>query len=677
MPLVKPRDWPFMVLLALATAAVFWPVKGHDFINYDDYAYVTRNGPVTLGLTWEGLGWAFREGLYGESAYWHPLWHPLTWLSHMLDCQLFGLKPAGHHLGNVFFHVLNSVLLFALLRRMTGQRWRSALVAALFALHPLQVNSVAWVAERKNVLSTVFWMLTLLAYVRYTARPGWGRYTLVFALLALGLMAKPTLVTLPCVMLLLDFWPLRRLAGWPRTAAQSAAEHQSAVRQPPWASPNSLGWLLLEKLPLLALSAASCLVTIRGHQAVGALAGTEQLPLFLRGANAVVAYVLYLRNLIWPVDLSVFYMHPGRWPAEIVIGCAVLLLGLSALTLQQLKRRPYLLVGWLWFIGTLVPTIGLVQADVQAMADRFAYVPVIGVFVMIVWAAADACERWPCHTSLSAGLAGVALAGCVAMTSWQLHFWRDSVTLLQRAVEVAQDNSVAHLMLGNALFERGKLDQAMHQYQQAMRLRPDDPNAWQRAGAALSLQGRPAEATQCFQKASQLAPRWPEPRRDLALALVRQGRMQEARAVYDALQPLLPPTPKGHTQLAEMLAEGRQAAAAIKHYREALRLDPRFLPALNNLAWLLSTWPQSEWRNGVEAVKLAERACQLSHRRTPHFLGTLAAAYAETGRFSDAVKTTQEAQALARASGDAQLLGAQSQMLERFRMGKPFHEGAP
>jgi len=394
-----------------------------------------------------------------------------------------------------------------------------------------------------------------------------------------------------------------------------------------------------------------------------------------------------LRKLVWPVDLSVFYLHPGRWPAAAVAGSALLLLGLTAVAVWQARRRPYLIVGWLWFLGTLEPVIGLVQAHVQALADRFAYLPAIGVFIMVVWAAAEWTARWRNADSQSAlqvsrarralhalpcGLAAAVLVGCVVMTSLQLRHWRNSLTLLQRVVQVEPGSFMARVMLGNALLERRQLDGALRAYRAALRLRPDYPDGWERAGAVLIEQGKPAEATPYLLKAIELAPAWPEPQRRLALALLRQGRNDEARAAYQKLVPLMPATADGCRDLADMLAEGQQFAEAIHYYQEALRLKPDFGPVLNNLALLRASCQQPEFRDGVEAVRLAEAACRLTQRRDPNFLGTLAAAYAEAGRFPDAVKTIQEAQAVAKASGATGLLPMQARMLEQFRAGKPF-----
>ena len=739
-----------MALLAVATVAVFWQVSWQGFVNFDDPAYVTYNPVVREGLTWPGVVWAFTN-LHGEATYWHPV----TWLSHMLDCQIFGLKPVGHHLMSLLLHTLNTLLLFAVLRRMTGRRGASAMVAALFALHPLQVDSVAWISERKNLLSTCFGLLCLWAYVRFTEKvesrkqkaengsenpeaggPGFLShlpssifYLLSVFLFALSLMSKPTLVPLPFVLLLLDYWPLGRMqkAEGRRQKAEST-DTRHALRTTLHVSRFTFHVsLLVEKLPFLALSAASSLVTIWSMSSLGGLLDAAELPLSLRLANAPVACAIYLRKLVWPVDLSVFYLHPGRWPTDAVVGSLLLVLGVTAVAVWQARRRPYLIVGWLWFLGMLVPVIGLLQAHVQALADRFTYVPAIGVFVMVVWAAADwyarraattaGNHRWtqmdtdekrPKRASSAArndspdvakarvrhepkpgpqdlgsssiggfplsgyAAAALVLAGCVVMTSLQLRHWRDSVTLLQRVVQVEPGSYVARVMLGNALFERREFDGALREYEAGLRLRPDYPDGWERAGVTLTEQGRPAEALPYLRKAVELAPAWPEAQRRLALAWLRQGRTNEAQDAYQSLATLMPATAGGQRDLADMLAEGHQFEQAVHCYKEALRLKPDFEAAMNNLAMLRASCPQAEFRNGTEAVQLAEAACRLSGRRNPSFLGTLAAAYAEAGRFGDAVKTMQEALAVSEASGTKELVPIQTRMLELFQAGKPF-----
>ena len=730
------RDWQIMALLAVATVAVFWQVSWQEFVNFDDPAYVTFNPVVREGLRWPGVVWAFSH-LHGEVTYWHPL----TWLSHMLDCQLFGLKPAGHHLSSLFLHTLNTLLLFAVLRRMTGRRGASAMVAALFALHPLAVDSVAWISERKNLLSTFFGLLCLWAYARYaegrranaesrmkqSATPDphcatsstfhASRFTLHAAtfyflslsFFALGLMSKPALVPLPFLLLLLDYWPLNRIVPNGLWNADSRFTLH-ALR-------SSLLPLVVEKLPFLALSVASSLITILALSSLGGLLSTQALPISLRLANAPVACAIYLRKLAWPTDLSVFYLHPGGWPPDAVASSVLLVLGITAVAIWQARQRPYLIVGWFWFLGMLVPVIGLVQAHVQALADRFTYVPAIGIFLMVVWGAADWYARrqegdansktaavsqdpnlptpqtvpkppgWEARDAADTKsalqserfsryqlpvLAALVLAGCVVMTSLQLQYWRNSLTLMRRVVQVEPNSYMARVMLGNTLFERRDLDGALSEYEASVRLRPDSPDGWEHAGAVLTEQGRPAAALPYLLKAAELAPGWPEAQRRLALAWMRQGRTNEAQDAYQTLANLMPATAEGRRDLADMLAEGHQYEQAVRYYKEALRLKPDFDAAMNNLAMFRASCPQAEFRNGGEAVQLAETACRLSGRRNPSFLGTLGAAYAEAGRFGDAVKTMQEALAVAQASGVKDLVPIQTRMLELFQAGKPF-----
>jgi tetratricopeptide (TPR) repeat protein len=507
----------------------------------------------------------------------------------------------------------------------------------------------------------------------YLASRGWPWYVLALLLFALGLMSKPMLVPLPLVMLLLDYWPLGRFRSLKSALSLESKVYspQSTAHSPkPSNRKSQIVNRILEKLPFLALSAASSLVTIRGHESLGALVSAHELPMVNRLANAVVSYAIYLGKVVWPVDLSVFYLHPGRWPTGAVIGSAAVLLGVTALAVRQARRRPYLIVGWLWFLGMLVPTIGLVQAHVQALADRFIYMPIIGLLIMVAWAAAEWTEAWPARKATRAGLAALVLAACGVLSTLQLRYWQDSISLLQHAVRVEGRNFIARVMLGNAFFERGQLDPALHEYEAAARLRPDYAEAWEHAGMVLTQEGKPAEAIPYLRKAIELAPGWPDPQRRLALALLREGRKEEARAAYQQLARLMPATAEGYRDLADMLNEGQQFADAIHYYREALRLEPDFVPVLNNLALLLATCGQRELRNGPEAVQLAERACQLTQRRDANLLGTLAVAYAQAGRFGEAVKTTEEAQAVARASGTDYLLPMQAEMLQKFRAGK-------
>src|SRR5437660_12724311 len=495
------------VLLAVATLAVYAQVAGHGFVSYDDPDYVSGNPYVRAGLTRAGLSWALTTGHAGN-------WHPLTWLSHMLDCQLFGLRPGAHHLTNVLLHTANSLLLFVLLRGMSGALWPSAAVASFFALHPLHVESVAWVSERKDVLSTLFWMLTLLAYWRYTREPSLRRYLPVLVLLALGLMSKPMLVTLPLVMLLLDVWPLGRLplaapeggdtpcversarrqevrpGSHPRARKARRSEALPRARRATW--PPGLR-LVLEKVPLVALAAASSVFTFVVQLHGGAVAPVDALPFQARVANALVSYAAYLGKMIYPAGLVIFYPRVPL-PAWQVAAAGLALVAGSLLVIRLAPRRPWLLVGWLWYVVTLLPVIGLVQVGDLAMADRYTYVPLIGPFIMLAWSAAEIVRRRPAWRSTVAASAGVLLAGCAVATGLQLRYWRSSMTLFEHAVEVIPDNYVAHLSLGNALAEQGRLDDAIAHYSAALRVKPDLATAHGNLGVILARQGTPEEA---------------------------------------------------------------------------------------------------------------------------------------------------------------------------------------
>lgn len=461
MPLRRPAL--LAAALSLLTLAAFWPSLGNGFVNLDDPLYVTGNRMVRKGITPEGLAWVRTANVANN-------WHPLTMLSHMLDCQLFGMSPAAHHSTSLFLHLANVLLLFAVLRRMTGAAGRSAAVAGLFAVHPLHVESVAWVAERKDVLSALFWLLAMAAYHRYALRPSIGRYLLVAPATALGLMAKPMVVTLPLVLLLLDVWPLGRLTfepGWERRLARLAAE----------------------KLPLLALSAAASLVTL--HYQTTSLVSLETLPWRVRLANAAVSYAAYLGKSFSPRNLAVFYPLPGEIPAWKALGAAGLIAGLTALAVWKARKAPWLLVGWLWFLGTLVPVIGLVQVGRQAMADRYTYLPSIGLFLMICWGlpALSASRRWRAALAVASILALLTLA---AATRVQVRHWSSSFTLYRHALAVTRGNYFAHLGLARALAARKDWTGAAEQYRAALALRPGLRDA--RKGLAHALRQRPGSA---------------------------------------------------------------------------------------------------------------------------------------------------------------------------------------
>ncbi len=564
---MRPRPAARVVLpllLVVAVLAVFWPALGHDFVNYDDDLYVTRNAWVQQGLTWASARWALTSDAAGN-------WHPLTWLSHQLDWELWGPRPRGHHGTSVVLHAVNTVLLFALLDLMTASPWRSALAAGLFGLHPLHVESVAWIAERKDVLSTCLWVLTTLAYVRYTRRPGTGRYLLVALGLALGLMAKPMLVTLPCTLLLLDYWPLGR-----------------------WRRAQDLAPLVREKLPLFVLVAVSSVITWRVQSAAGAVV---PLPLVNRLGHVLVTYVAYLKKMLWPVDLAATYAHPGVEAPGAVLFCTLLLALVTAVAVVG-RRRPFLLVGWLWYLGTLVPVIGLVQVGVGAMADRFTYVPLVGIFVAIAWLVpATPAPR------LVAAAAIVVLALLAVRTRAQVHVWHDSATLFAHALAVDEANPLAHVNLAVELDAHGDLDGATAHLERALVLRPDMLTARIALGNNLVRKRRPEEAIAQYRAALAADPTSARALNNLGWVQLQLGRLDEA---IDSLERALrvdPGLATAENDLGMARARRGENAVARGHFERAVAADPRYADAHNNLAAILL----SEGRLD-EAVAHAERA---------------------------------------------------------------------
>jgi tetratricopeptide (TPR) repeat protein len=640
-------------LIALVTLAVFWPVTHHQFIRYDDQLYLTANPHVQAGLRRAGLVWAFGH-LTGEGTYWHPL----TWLSHMLDCQMFGLKPAGHHLVNLLIHVANAVLLMVVLNRMTGALWKSALVAALFALHPLQVDTIAWAAERKNVLSAFFLMLTLLAYARYARRPRWPAGLVVALWFALGLMCKPSLVALPLGLLVLDCWPLGR---WGRPDA-------SAKRR--------IALLFLEKTPLLLLSVGSSLITVVAHQKLSLLISPERFSFGSRLSNAAVSYLRYLGKVVWPVDLAVFYPYPyaSAWPVWEVAAAMLLLAGISVLALGCARTRPYILSGWLWFLVLLLPVIGIVQAGIQSMADRFMYVPITGVLFGAVWTAGDLWDRWAVTRRGLVAAAAAVLAGCAA-TSWvQLGYWQNDLTLFEHATKVTEDNAVAHHNLAAALAAQGNDTEAIAHYQATPRIWPDVAGAHISLGLLLDRKEKYAEAMEHYSAAVKYEPANPEAHYQLAMALSKQGQGAAAVEQLREAARLKPRFGAAHYQLGVVLSERGQIEEAIQHYQEAIRLKADWLEALNNLAWLLATEPDDKLRNGTEAVRLATHAVELTKTNNPGALDTLAAAYAEAHRFADAVRTAQLAEGLALSAAQKDMAVQIHSRLELYQGRQPARE---
>ena len=589
--------------LAMTTLAVFMPVAWQGFVNYDDSDYVTENAHVQSGLKWENVVWAFKTGHASN-------WHPLTWLSHMLDCQLFGLKAGGPHLVSVGFHIANTLLLFLLLRRMTGALWRSALVAALFALHPLHVESVAWASERKDVLSAFFFMLTIWAYARYAevqspkpkAQSQGTRstkhetrstlhaarfYLLSLSFFALGLMSKPMLVTMPFVLLLIDYWPLRRPGATNRESQPVAGL-----------------LLLLEKVPFFVLSVASSVITFLVQRKGGAV--STALTFGERIANALVSYVRYIGKTFWPKNLSILYPHPGHWPAWQVMVSAGLLLAVSAAVILMARRRPYLAVGWLWFCGTLIPVIGLIQVGIQSMADRYTYVPLIGLFIMLAWGTDELLPARHWRGSAFAIGAALLLAACGFLTERQIRFWRDSEALFGHAVKVTRDNYLAYNNLGFYLNNQGRTAEAMENYRLSLKINPAYEDALNNLGYALAGQKKYAEAIPLYEAALRVRPRHAEVHNNLGNALSETGKIDEAIQHYLIALQEKPDHADAHNNLGIALAMKGRLDEAITHFHEAIRCKPNYASAHSNLGNALAVQHKLD-----EAIKEYQESLRL------------------------------------------------------------------
>jgi protein O-mannosyl-transferase len=568
--------WQLAVLLALVTITLYWPALRCDFVSLDDPDYVTANPHVQGGLTWEGVKWAFSNTEQGTQ------WAPLMWLSHELACQLFGLNPWGHHLMNVLLHATNVALVFLVFQRMTRATWRCFMLAALFGWHPLRVESVAWVAERKDVLSTFFWMLTLLAYARYVQRSEVrGQksgsnlpiglsffqspfYWLGLFFFALGLMSKAMLVTLPCVLLLLDYWPLKRVSEFRIPNSESKQ-------------------LLLEKIPFFALAVAASVVTFVVQKHGGAVTTVEILPLDARIENALISYCRYLGMMFWPRNLLIFYQHPGYWRLEQMLSAGVFLFGISMLLFVERRRYPYLLMGWLWFVGTLVPVIGLVQVGIQAMADRYTYVPSLGVLILTIWGVYEMTRGWRYHKGILSVAGLAAIVFCLALTRQQIGYWQDSETLSRHTLEITENNNFARNILGDALIRKGQINEAISQYQEAIRLKPDDIIAHNKLGEALFKQGQTDEAIDQFREAVRLNPDDTDPRNNLGDGLFKKGQINEAISQFQEVIRLKPDDAKTRNKLKIALVKKEQSDEAVSQYEEAIRLKPDDANAHENL----------------------------------------------------------------------------------------------
>ena len=563
----------FLILLALGvvTFAIYAQVIGHKFISLDDPTYIQENPMVNRGVTGAGLVWAF-------TTFYATNWHPLTWISHMIDCQFFGRNAGGHLLVNALLHVANTLLVFWFLLRTTHARWPSALVAALFALHPLHVESVAWASERKDTLSTFFGLLSLIAYVRYAKAPSISRYAWVAITLALGLLAKPMLVTWPFVMLLLDYWPLRRLEDPMARKHRRGTSHKEAA--------TGIAWLVWEKLPLFALVAVSAIITFVAQSHGGAVRTLAHAPIGFRLPNAVVSYAKYLLLTFWPNDLAVYYPFAGI-PAWQIIGAAFLLIGITVFCVSERRIRPYLVVGWLWFLGTLFPVIGLVQVGGQIMADRYFYIPSIGLFIAIVFGLADITKSRRVAPALSAGIAGAILLILAALTNAQILRWRDSFTLFEHTLAVTPPNLRIEHNLGVALGASDRYDEAAAHFAKALQIDPNFYDGLVAMGVTRAHQGRLPEAIEYFQAAIRSQPDAPKARVQLAHALWTQNRDEAALEEMDRASQLAPKDADIRADFGLALALVDKKPEAIEQLHEALRLNPNSAEAHNNLGLAL------------------------------------------------------------------------------------------
>lgn len=596
--------------LAALVLAAFLPAVDNDFVGYDDTDYVTSNFVVQRGLNWDGIVWAFTST---EAANWHPL----TWLSHQFDVQLFGLNPAGHHLTSIGLHILNTLLVFLLLRTMTGTLWRSFLVAAFFGLHPLRVESVAWVAERKDVLSVLFWLLTSYAYVRWvTAADAVKRkqfLALALICFACGLMSKAMLVTLPFTLLLLDFWPLNRMGQ------------------------RKLSALVIEKLPFFALAVASSVITFLVQRRAGAV--DEVMAYGYRASNAVIATVRYLGKVFWPQDLAFFYPHPQpyHWSPGIVLAAALLLVGISAMVIRLRQRQPSLWVGWCWYLGTLVPVIGLVQVGQQAIADRYTYIPTLGILIALVWGLHGLIATRQSLARPVAVIAALALGLCFALTRQQTRVWKNTESLCRHAIAATKDNYLAHDMLGAALDKQDKFPEALREHLEALRIKPDYADAHNNLAVALQRQGKLAEAISHYETAFKLRPRYPEAHFNLGVALEEAGRLDEAAGQYSRAIALKANYADAYYNLGVVFGRQGKLEAAAREFQRALQINPDHADAHNNLGVTLDRMGRPE-----EAIRHYEQAI----RAQPDFARAhfnLGVALGKTGDLEAAAREFEEA----------------------------------
>jgi protein O-mannosyl-transferase len=624
--------WGWKLAIAFVLLVITWSVFGqarhHQFVNYDDPLYVLENPHINAGLSWRSAGWAFTH-VHSQN------WHPLTSISHMLDVQLFGLEPGWHHCVNVLLHSLAAVLLFLVLEQMTGNIWASAFVAAVFAIHPLRVESVAWIAERKDVLSGVFFMLTLWYYVRWVRQRTPGSYIAMAIAFACGLMSKPMLVTTPVVLLLLDYWPLRRIQNSEFRGQRSEGKNQKAAALPR----EGVARLFLEKIPLFALVAGSVMATLLAQNF--ALGSPEHLPIKWRITNAIVTYWEYVWQMVWPRDLVPFYLHPeGRLPLWQIAAAAAALLVISAIAFIRRRKNPYFIVGWLWYLVMLLPVIGVIQVGLQGHADRYTYLPQIGLYIAITWFIRDFTASWRGREIILAPAAALVV-GFLAVLSWkQTAHWHDTESLWSYTLGVTPESDVAHVGLAGILAVQGRTDEAIEHYRRAVEMRSGNAGAEDGLARLLAEQRKVDEAIEHWKKALEVQPDNLRASNSLALMYVHRGDYPQA----------------------------------VAQWQNTLAFDPDDADAANNLAWVLATTSDLTVRDPGKALELAHRAAQLTNEDNSSVLRTLAVVYSENRRFDEAIKTAEQALRLAEANGNATLAADLRSCIEIFKEGKTWRE---
>lgn len=698
----RPRTWVIAAVylgLAIATLTIFSQVHQFEFVNWDDDSFVQQNPHVASGVSVDNFKWSL--GIHGPGQ-----WHPMAWWAHQLNCQVFGVHPGDHHMVNVALHVIVTLVLLTVLWRISGAFWPSALVAALHALHPLSVESIAWVSHLREPLSLLFWLLVMWSYSAYSRQGGAARYLLVVLLFALGLMAKPTLITLPFVLLLLDWWPLNRV----RFGANRAPRNDDAKPALP-----SLGKLVLEKIPLLALSLASVYLAYLCQHSMGAVVSLESHSWGARLANASQSYVLYLRNMVWPLNLTTLYPLPDQFSALYVVGSLLLLIGITVTAIWFRRKAPHLIVGWLWYLGTLVPVIGILKMGAMtAMTDHYMYVSLLGIYIAIAWQLTAWVKQNPKTKSFVCGLVALTLITLATLSSKQIATWRNSETLWKHVLSVGKESEIAHNNLGEALLESNRVEEALGHYLNAVRIAPDYFEAHSNAGRALMILGRTNEALASYRTAIAIAPNSAEVHYNCGIALQRQKRWVEAIKHYEEALRIKPQFAVAHSKCGISLRALGRTQEAIEHYQQATKIDPGFVKVYNNhgaalqslgrnaeaiqqfeqalriqpdyfeanynsgislkavgrrtealerfgmavklqphsggahygVAWILATAPEEELRDGMRAIEHARRAVGLI-KDNAFMLDALAASHAEAGEFAEAVKWAEQAIQLA------------------------------